>query len=93
MVVGAESERKRLSQLLEKRAKERTARLAFMAEDARLPIPTTKPFQTKNDKKESRGKPLNYEKESKDVREHESMTCACDQQAACVCMMRLMLQV
>ena len=45
------------------------AMLSFLA-DGRIPsLFATKPFVSKNESKEKRGKTLNYEKESKEVRE------------------------
>ena len=46
--------------------------LAFLATDGKLKIPMATAyarFESKNDKKESRGKTLNYDRESKEVRE------------------------
>ena len=45
------------------------ALLCFLAEDLRLPIPTAKPFISKNEKKEMRSKTLDYEKETTEIRE------------------------
>ena len=49
------------------------AKLKFLCEDGRLRIPTACAYnsywETKNDKKEKRGKTLNYEKETKEVRD------------------------
>ena len=42
------------------------ALLSFLSD--RMPVPMTKKFMSKNDKKEARGKTLNYEKESAEIR-------------------------
>ena len=61
--------------LAERRASDRAAMLAFLMEDRRLMVPAVKKhvayqaFETKNTKKEKRGKTLNYLTESKEVRE------------------------
>ena len=56
-----------------KRKQSTLSLLAFYAEDNRLPIPLaqvySKGFESRNDKKEARGKNLNYEKEDKETRE------------------------
>jgi hypothetical protein len=57
-------------QVLERKARpeqEFKALLAFFAE--RMPVPMSKGLETKNDKKEKRGKTLNYDKENKEIRE------------------------
>jgi hypothetical protein len=55
-----------------RRRQDNEAMMAFLA-DSRLPIPAVKGYQkqfvTKNDKKEARGKTLNYEREGKELRE------------------------
>ena len=53
-----------------KQKQERLALIAFLAEDRRLPTPLAEAYaKTVNEKKEARGKTLNYEKEDKETRE------------------------
>ena len=58
--------------ILERKQSVSQGLLAFLATDGRLKIPMATAyarFESKNDKKESRGKTLNYDRESKEVRE------------------------
>ncbi len=59
-------------EILERKEEFSDAKLAFLS--TRVTVPMTKKFATKNEKKEKRGKTLNYEKESKETREGRGET-------------------
>ena len=60
-------------EILERREEVSEGLLAFLG--TRMPrLPIAKKFASKNEKKEKRGKTLNYERESKDMRESVSYT-------------------
>ena len=60
----------RVADILERKGRVADGLLAFLGDGRlRIPMAMNAVFETKNDKKEKRGKTLCYEKESKEVRE------------------------